>query len=92
MYRGPSGVLSAPLPLLAQEDPQNEELSNTVWALAGLRHDPGDAAIAAVAEAALERLLLFKPQEFANLVWGYVCKLSTKLSSSSPACPTEQRA
>lgn len=56
-----------------------QHLSNTMWALATLEHDPGRPFLAAVAAAMTQRAGECNPQEISNSVWAFA-RLSTFLA------------
>lgn len=56
-------------PLIAVHGTQ--DISNTLWALATLRHHPGKELMAAAARQAVLTAQQFKPQEVANTLWSF---------------------
>jgi hypothetical protein len=54
-------------PLLSTFKPQG--IANTLWALASLRHNPGEAALGRFVAAAEPQLGAFKPQNITNTLW-----------------------
>ena len=56
-----------------------QHLSNTLWALATLEHDPGKAVMAALGAAQAARVPTCIPQEMANSVWAFA-----RLGAHSP--------
>ena len=48
-----------------------QDISNTLWAFATLRHNPGRELLDAASGPALQMFNKFKPQEIANLLWSF---------------------
>lgn len=46
-----------------------QNLSNVLWSLATLQHNPGPAFLDACAASALPRMQQFTPQHLANCAW-----------------------
>ena len=48
-----------------------QDISNTLWAYATLRHYPGAELLDGAARQAVSTIYRFKPQEVANTLWSY---------------------
>ena len=48
-----------------------QDISNTLWAYATLRHYPGAELLDGAARQAVFTIQRFKPQEVANTLWAY---------------------
>lgn len=48
-----------------------QDISNTLWAYATLRHYPGSELLDGAAKQAVSTIQRFKPQEVANTLWSY---------------------
>lgn len=48
-----------------------QDISNTLWAYATLRHYPGAELLDGAAKQAVITIQRFKPQEVANTLWSY---------------------
>ena len=48
-----------------------QDISNTLWAFAALRHHPGAELMDRAARQAVVTMQRFKPQELANTLWSF---------------------
>lgn len=48
-----------------------QDISNTLWAFAALRHHPGAELMEQAASQAIMTIQRFKPQELANTLWSF---------------------
>ena len=48
-----------------------QDISNTLWAFAALRHHPGADLMDRAASQAIMTIQRFKPQELANTLWSF---------------------
>ncbi len=48
-----------------------QDISNTLWAFAALRHHPGQELMSRAATQAILTIQRFKPQELANTLWSF---------------------
>ena len=48
-----------------------QDISNTLWAFAALKHHPGQDLMSRAATQAILTIQRFKPQELANTLWSF---------------------